>query len=164
MNTTQIRDLIVASTFLFGLLLIFASLLQAEEAVKIDNPPAGEVLEIDEGWTEYFEKLKEQHSEYWKYVDKTEKTPSQAYEWLQQDLKNMSTWEYRVLTITKTSDAEIEKQLNELGNERWECVAITRTKGRQRFILKRPKKSYMRSLPLKELLKLFGMGGGTRSE
>jgi hypothetical protein len=90
--------------------------------------------------------------------DKGEQVPKDVYEWARQDLQRYGTWEYRVV---KVSAGAIEKTLNELGTERWECVWIEPAGKQLQLILKRPVRSYLRNLPLSQVLKLVpGAGSG----
>ena len=41
-------------------------------------------------------------------------------DWATDDLENIGDWEYRVVRISYDSTDDLEAQLNELGNERWE--------------------------------------------
>ena len=50
--------------------------------------------------------------------------------------------------------------LNRLGSERWECFWIETQAHKKRFFFKRPAKSYLRTLPARELLKLVAPDAG----
>ena len=83
---------------------------------------------------------------------KGEQVPKDVYEWAREDLKRHDTWEYHVVEVT---NAGIEKTLNKLGAERWECIWIQPAGKRLRLVLKRPVRSYLRNLPLSQVLKLL---------
>lgn len=74
-----------------------------------------------------------------------------ATEWLQQDLKNINAIEYKI--IPKSAE-NLEQKLNELGAQRWDCFAVDDSS----FYLKRKSRSYLRHVPVKDLLKLFPTG------
>ena len=76
-----------------------------------------------------------------------------ASEWLQQDIKNINSIEYK--TMPKSTE-NLEAKLNELGAQRWDCFAVDDNF----FYLKRKSKSYLRHVPVKDLLKLIPGGGG----
>ena len=81
------------------------------------------------------------------------------YEWAREDVEKIGDWEYRVVRGDDTDDAALEAFLNELGAERWEAVWIERRDGALRFFLKRPRRSYLRHIPLSELPRLVpGLG------
>lgn len=89
----------------------------------------------------------------------TQVNPDDLIQWARDDIERMGDWEYRVVSLSASQDDDIEFQLNQLGEERWEIVWIERTGNRLRLFLKRPVKSYLDSLPLSELRRLLPGGG-----
>lgn len=85
--------------------------------------------------------------------------PEDIAEWMQEDLQRVGDWEYRVVTTTPPKDGSeaeaLETLLNELGQERWDCFWIERKNGETRFFLKRPSKSYLKGVPMRDFLKLI---------
>jgi hypothetical protein len=63
-----------------------------------------------------------------------------------------------VVTIKIESIEELEKELNELGNERWEFFWIEKRDEELVFIFKRPKISYLQKIPKGELFKMLNAG------
>ncbi len=89
-----------------------------------------------------------------------ERVPKNIYEWIRRDIENLGDWQYRVVEL-ETGDAKsVEGQLNELGQERWECIWVQTFGKKTRFFLKRPVRSYLTTLPLSQLLKLIPAGDG----
>jgi len=84
-----------------------------------------------------------------------EDVPGDAYEWMKQDLEKIGDWEYRVLAFDSAADAEIERKLNELGQDRWECFAVVPGESSLRLLFKRPVESYAGTIPHSDLLKLM---------
>jgi hypothetical protein len=79
-------------------------------------------------------------------------------EWLNDDWKNMDSWEYAIVELAG-DDGEVGIKLNELGKKGWECFHIKDTK----YYFKKPSHSYLRSLPFKDVIKLvplMGAAGG----
>lgn len=76
-----------------------------------------------------------------------------ATEWLQDDLKNINAIEYKILP---KASGNLQETLNELGAQRWDCFAVDDNS----FYLKRKSKSYLRHVPVKDLLKLLPTGAG----
>jgi len=99
------------------------------------------------------EKLKEYYEKVVQYPDK--KTSTDIYKWIQEDIKNINTWEYRVVTLPRGNDKALEGALNKLGNERWQIVSVFPKKDKLTFVLKRPPKSYLKAIPMKNLLKIL---------
>jgi len=105
-------------------------------------------------------------SSYWKQIkelyekakEKGEDVPGDMAEWVKQDIKKIGTWEYKIVTISSSDSEKIEKQLNELGKERWECYWIQKQDQDQVFFFKRTGRSYLRFVPGRELLKIATPG------
>ncbi len=53
-----------------------------------------------------------------------ERVPKNIYDWIRQDIENLGDWEYRVVELESSDAKSVEGQLNELGQERWECIWI----------------------------------------
>lgn len=86
-----------------------------------------------------------------------------ATEWIQEDLKQAGTWQYKVVVTQNTDPEAVQKQLNQLGAERWDCYSSESYGQGLMLQLKRPNKSVIRSLPARDVLRLLpllGMGGG----
>ncbi len=81
-------------------------------------------------------------------------------EWLKSDYESMGDWEYRVIQVSSKESAALEAELNLAGAERWEVFWVREGSGNFTFFLKRPVRSYLRSIPLSDLLKLIPGGGG----
>ena len=79
-----------------------------------------------------------------------------AQQWVQDDFRNMNAFEYKILPKSQTSPESLEATLNELGQERWDCFEVDAGA----FYFKRQKKSYLRNIPLKDLIRFFPGGGG----
>lgn len=90
-------------------------------------------------------------------------TAGSVQEWVLEEYSSMGTWEYKVVKmLPDDSDDQTEAKLNELGSERWECFNVVRQEPPQSHYLyyfKREKKSYLKSLPLKDMLRLLRLTG-----
>lgn len=75
---------------------------------------------------------------------------SDTSEWLSNDWNNMESWEYKVISCESLDNQQLEDKLNQLGEQGWECFD---TSG-DRLMLKKPRESYLRRLPFKDLLQL----------
>ena len=90
-------------------------------------------------------------------------TASNATEWLTDDYNNMGAWQYNVLKVTPEELENVEAKLDELGKAHWECFHIAEVGSNQFFYFKKSRRSYIRSLPMRDVLKLIPlMGGGGR--
>ncbi len=83
-----------------------------------------------------------------------------ATEWVQDDFRNMNAVEYKIIRTTITDVAEFEKQMNELGQDRWDCFHVQERDGTTTFFFKKAKRSYMRNIPLKDMIRLVPFMGG----
>ena len=90
-----------------------------------------------------------------------ETTTTTAKDWVMEDIRRGGSWEYRVDVVTE--DAKQQQEiLNDLGKRRWECYEITVVGDETRFYSKRPSSSVIRSLPVRDVLRLLPLlsGGG----
>jgi len=80
-------------------------------------------------------------------------------DWISEDWNNINAWEYKVVTVDKKQVADnpaiLQETLNEVGKQRWDCFHVSDGSTGTTFYMKRQKKSYMKSLPLKDMLKLI---------
>lgn len=94
-----------------------------------------------------------------------ETTAASARDWLMEDYGNMGAWEYKTIEFSGSDAAQIEAELNALGKLRWECFFVNQTGPKTTFYLKKRKRSYLRNIPARDLLRLapligtFGGGG-----
>jgi hypothetical protein len=93
-----------------------------------------------------------------------ERVPGDVADWLKEDLASIGDWEYRLLSLSSSSDETVEAKLNELGAERWECFAVLHAGGRTRLFLKRPARSFLTHIPIADLWKLVPTGGDDTGE
>lgn len=83
-------------------------------------------------------------------------TAKDTSDWLSQDWKNIESWEYKIVTLAGT-DEEMTRELNALGTVGWECFNSEIRDDGRRFYFKKPKFSYLRQLPFKDVIKLVPM-------
>ena len=81
-------------------------------------------------------------------------------EWLKSDYESIGDWEYRVIQVDSKDSSVLQTCLNTEGQDRWEVFWVREGAGDFTFFLKRPVRSYLRSIPLSDLLKLIPGGGG----
>ena len=106
---------------------------------KLDNPDIKKEIE------EAYIKVKETGAS----------VPNSAIEWATEDIKKIGDWDYRVVSLVENTPEKIEEKLNEYGANRWEIFWIEKT-GEQKIIyMKRTARSYLKHIPLKEILKVI---------
>lgn len=83
-------------------------------------------------------------------------TANSAGQWVTEDYQSLGDWEYKIIKLDSDQSVEqSEKELNELGRSRWECFQVTAASGNAHYyFFKRPKKSYLKNIPLRDMLKL----------
>lgn len=87
-----------------------------------------------------------------------EEVPGNVMDWAVQDVKKLGDWEYRAVTVPAGGTDAVERTLNELGNGRWECFWVVERDGETELFLKRPVRSYLKHIPLRDLLKVLPDG------
>ena len=88
-----------------------------------------------------------------------EKVPVDIYAWIRYDLERVNNWEYHVVVTNSANNEAITARLNELGAQRWECLGMSSHRDELVFVFKRRVKSYLRHIPVRELLYLLSVGG-----
>lgn len=91
-------------------------------------------------------------------------TASDAGQWLSDDIQNMNAWKYKVEAIDFSQPEDAERQMNKLGKDGWECFHVSEQKGKTIFFFKKSKKSYLKNIPVKDMLKLIPLMGGGSDE
>lgn len=87
-----------------------------------------------------------------------------ASDWLKNDWNSMNTWEYQVLSVSgeaiSTTPNVLEAKLNQAGARRWECFSVSESDSGITLFMKRQKKSYLKNVPLKDMMKLVPLLDG----
>ena len=102
--------------------------------------------------TSYWETIKRKLEEL--KSDNLEKS-EKAKNWIEEDIKRIGDWEYKVVKTKSSNIEEIEENLNELGTDRWECFWVEKREEEIVFYFKKPKISYLQKIPKGELLKMI---------
>ena len=89
-----------------------------------------------------------------------ESTAVDTKEWVAEDIRKIGIWEYRTLVVPLDEGTDMEAELNKLGAKRWECFWVDKRATSITFYLKKSGRSYMRALPLRDLLRLAPLFGG----
>jgi len=105
-----------------------------------------ETNEIDRYW----EKVKEL---YQKAKESGEKVPENMTDWVTEDIKKIGTWEYKIVYLDVEGESTWVDELNKMGNDRWECFWVEKKNKRLLLFFKRPRKSYLKAIPMREILK-----------
>ena len=86
-----------------------------------------------------------------KYDELRRRQPDDAVQWAADDLENIGDWEYRVVELSYKTSEDLETELNNLGDERWEVFWVDRTHDGVVVLLKRPSVSYLGKIPLSQI-------------
>jgi len=89
---------------------------------------------------------------YEKAKEAGEQVPEDAAEWVSQDLQSIGDWEYKVVELGPKTAEGLEAKLTELGTDRWECFWVQTSGTKTRLLFKRPRKSWLQSIPLTDLI------------
>jgi hypothetical protein len=88
-----------------------------------------------------------------------------AKDWLLDDIASSRRWEYRVVTATEQEPAALEKTLNELGREGWQCFFVQPRGTSLTFFMQRHPPSVSHNIPMGDLLKILPyLGLGQRDQ
>ncbi len=105
---------------------------------------------------EVYEKgVKEAKEKYEETLGDSKKLTNKSKEWLLKDIENIGDWEYKVESFGSEEPKEIEKKLNELGKERWQCFWVESNKKEKFFYFKRTKMSYLSKIPTGAILRIM---------
>ncbi len=93
--------------------------------------------------------LQEQFS---KFLDQVYSKQKPLSEKAQKEIEKLFTFQYKIVEYSDSlSAAELEKKLNKLGKERWDCFYVSHIKknnqGKIRIFCKRKPKTYLRYVP-----------------
>lgn len=78
--------------------------------------------------------------------------------WAQEDIENIGDWDYKIVELGNVSAAELETELNELGNDRWQAFWVESSDSGYTIMLRRTSISYLSKIPLSQLGRIM-MGG-----
>jgi len=130
--------------------LVSSFLTMAEDEPKADDKSYSEKLK------EVYEKgLKGAKEKYAETVGDGKELTGKSKEWLLKDIENIGDWEYKVESYGSEQAKEIEKKLNVLGKERWQCFWVESSKKEKVFYFKRTKMSYMSKIPTGAILRIM---------
>ena len=127
-----------------------------EKTLRYLETAKDKVREID-----YERTLKEVKELYEQAQEAGEEVPSDFYEWIREDISRINTWEYTVLVVDPKLRDDLTDRLAKLGKERWECIVSIQSGSEVVVIFKRPARSYLRHVHLKDLLRVLPDGGET---
>ena len=130
--------------------LVSSFLTMAEDEPKADDKSYSEKLK------EVYEKgLKGAKEKYAETVGDGKELTGKSKEWLLKDIENIGDWEYKVESYDSEQAKEIEKKLNVLGKERWQCFWVESNKKQKTFYFKRTKLSYLSKIPTGAILRIM---------
>jgi len=89
-----------------------------------------------------------------------ETAPGELARWTAEDLKRIGDWEYRVEALPAGAPEQLADTLNGWGEERWEVFWIERGADGYTVFLKRSARSYLKHVPIGDLLRLLPSGDG----
>ena len=136
------------STTLFFLASSFSTMAEDE--------PTAEDKSYSEKLKEVYEKgLKGAKEKYAETVGDGKELTGKSKEWVLKDIENIGDWEYKVESYGPEQAKEIEKKLNELGKERWQCFWVESSKKEKVFYFKRTKLSYLSKIPTGAILRIM---------
>ena len=141
---------IILSLSITLVFLVSSFLTMAEDEPKAEDKSYSEKLK------EVYEKgLKGAKEKYAETVGDGKELTGKSKEWLLKDIENIGDWEYKIQSFGPEQSKEIEKKLNELGKERWQCFWVESSKKEKVFYFKRTKMSYLSKIPTGAILRIM---------
>jgi hypothetical protein len=121
-----------------------------------EDEPKAEDKSYSEKLKEVYEKgLKGAKEKYAETVGDGKELTGKSKEWVLKDIENIGDWEYKVESYGPEQAKEIEKKLNVLGKERWQCFWVESSKKEKVFYFKRSKMSYLSKIPTGAILRIM---------
>lgn len=74
-----------------------------------------------------------------------EQVPEDIMQWAKEDIAKIGAWQYRLVDVPSDRREDIEKTLNELGAQRWECFWVEKTADGRRLFMKKAERSYFQA-------------------
>ena len=147
---------ILLSLFLLGFTLRAAE----EEKEKVDKSYTERLKEaydekVKEGKEIYDKGVKGAKEKYGVGLEEGKSLTEKSKEWLLKDIENIGDWEYKVVSHGSKDFKALEKDLNELGKERWQCFWVEAAGEEKVFYFKRTKMSYLSKIPAGALLRII---------
>jgi len=103
----------------------------------------------------YDEGVKGAKEKYTETFEGGKKWTEESKEWLAKDIENIGDWEYKVVSYGSKDFKALEKDLNELGKERWQCFWVEASGKEKVFYFKRTKLSYLSKIPTGAILRIM---------
>jgi hypothetical protein len=103
----------------------------------------------------YDEGVKGAKEKYSETFDGGKKLTEESKAWLAKDIENIGDWEYKVVSYGPKDFKALEKDLNKLGKERWQCFWVEASGKEKVFYFKRTKLSYLSKIPTGALLRIM---------
>jgi len=149
------------ATILLSFFLFVFSLPAAEEKKeKVEKSYTERLKEaydekVKEGKEIYDKGVKGAKEKYGVGLEEGKSLTEKSKEWLLKDIENIGDWEYKVVSHGSKDFKALEKDLNELGKERWQCFWVEAAGEEKVFYFKRTKMSYLCKIPAGALLRII---------
>jgi len=127
-----------------------------EEKSYLDRLKKAYEEKVESGKKLYVENVEDGKKLYEKNFGDGKELTEQTKEWVKEDIENIGDWEYKIVAFGSKASTEMEKELNRLGKERWQCFWVEPSGKEKVFYFKRTKKSYIQKIPAGDLLRIIG--------
>ncbi len=106
------------------------------------------------------EALERARSLYDRAREASDSASGNVVDWTTEDIKRIGDWEYRIEQLATSDVTVLSERLNEWGTERWEVYWIEHpaTESAYTVFMKRPARSYLRHIPVGDLLRMVPGG------
>ena len=148
------KAMILISLCLFNGAFLFAAE-EKEEKSYADRLKEAYDEGVKSGKEIYDKGVKGAKEKYTETFEDGKKLTEESKAWLAKDLENIGDWEYKVVSYGSKDFKALEKDLNELGKERWQCFWVEASGKEKVFYFKRTKLSYLSKIPTGAILRIM---------
>lgn len=127
----------------------------SEGAKKVQELMSEKFGELSDGNSEIAEDAAKWASDAFKSLKgKGLTSADSAKDWITEDIRNMNALKYKVVKISLANLEAVEDELNRLGKLRWDCFHAVEQDGQTILFFKKERRSIIKNIPVKDMLKL----------
>jgi hypothetical protein len=90
-------------------------------------------------------------------------TAANTSQWITEDIRNINALKYKIVKVSLDDLSAVEKQLNSLGELKWDCFHAVEKGGETILFFKKERRSFLKNIPFRDLMKLVPLMGSENS-
>lgn len=91
-------------------------------------------------------------------------TANNVIEFVKEDISRLGSWQYTSRTVTNEDPSQVVAMLNRMGASKWECFWVDKQPTETTLYFKKSPRSYVSSIPFKDLIRYLPELGNETSE